>query len=632
MNLIVGNIPKSDDILIINFNPWASQTPQSLITDFFAQVSDTIKPYNKSFSKLAVHYAKKLIDSSDEGLTSKLFGSISGHEQSLQQISDEIDRSLKKLNKKLIITIDDIDRLNYIEISEVFKLVRNTANFHNTVFILLYDRNYVASAIGALNDANSDLFLEKIIQLEISLPICDSKIIKTMLKNGLKERFMGLDDQVIERATSGAISFTHNYVEDWITNVRDVNRLLNSLQLNYSDLGNEVDFRDFFKLEILRLKLPNIYNLIKQSSHIYLKSVDISDKRYVLEFKKEDEKGDQFLISKKAKELYNDDTGRIDAFLGDLFIDKHRTKTFGSLSVLYPSNFNRYFRYSVSDNELSEIEFSNARRAGLEEMKSKIDVWVEKSLVEQVLRKFKEIHLYDSEDDRNLIINSIFYFANKPRKGLFGRSLIIGYDDYDLRHKLRLYSKTDKDKYRTDFISIVNEVNKVFSQELVFLHSLIEDSSDDCIISKVDLQKLLIEKLTLLSAFVDKVGDEFWALYRLIKIKIWQDEGGGVKRSAVVSIPELQLVFRKVVERIHIDEILQNLIDYNHRSEDERYKLVNINLINEIWGTKEEFYKYLTEVTHENAKYLEEFIRFYNKFDEVEFKTYIDFPLTVIPK
>jgi len=47
----------------------------------------------------------------------------------------EINDSLKKINKKIVIFIDDLDRLDKEEVVEVIRLIRNTANFHNTFFV-----------------------------------------------------------------------------------------------------------------------------------------------------------------------------------------------------------------------------------------------------------------------------------------------------------------------------------------------------------------------------------------------------------------------------------------------------------------------------------------------------------------
>ena len=48
----------------------------------------------------------------------------------------------------IIVLIDDIDRLDKYEIQAIFKLVKLTADFVNTIFVLAFDKFIVADALG----------------------------------------------------------------------------------------------------------------------------------------------------------------------------------------------------------------------------------------------------------------------------------------------------------------------------------------------------------------------------------------------------------------------------------------------------------------------------------------------------
>jgi predicted KAP-like P-loop ATPase len=77
--------------------------------------------------------------------------------------------------------MDDIDRLDKEEIQAIFRLVKLTADFPNTVYILSCDIERVAEALAeryGSKDAGKS-FLEKIIQLSLPLPsLTPSKLIK----------------------------------------------------------------------------------------------------------------------------------------------------------------------------------------------------------------------------------------------------------------------------------------------------------------------------------------------------------------------------------------------------------------------------------------------------------------------
>ena len=62
------------------------------------------------------------------------------------------DKSLKD-DLKIIVTIDDIDRLTKEEIIAVFQLVKNLADFPNTVYLLAFDYDIVTKALEEVHHA-----------------------------------------------------------------------------------------------------------------------------------------------------------------------------------------------------------------------------------------------------------------------------------------------------------------------------------------------------------------------------------------------------------------------------------------------------------------------------------------------
>ena len=77
-----------------------------------------------------------------------------------------------------------------------------------------------------------------------------------------------------------------------------------------------------------------------------------------------------------------------------------------------------------------------------DEFNSHIFKWVEKGLTIEVANRFEQIKSFDSREDFEKIINSIFYFANLKGEAThywFGN--IIGYNGKDILEKLDNYEK-----------------------------------------------------------------------------------------------------------------------------------------------------------------------------------------------
>ncbi|RZJ48939.1 MAG: hypothetical protein EOO44_19240, partial [Flavobacterium sp.] len=101
----------------------------------------------------------------------------------IEKLKARIEKLLKENQKKVVIFIDDIDRLEKNEIHSIFRLVKLTGDFAYTTYVLSFDENMVASAIAERfgeGDQKAGLsFLEKIIQIPLKLPLAQKTALIT---------------------------------------------------------------------------------------------------------------------------------------------------------------------------------------------------------------------------------------------------------------------------------------------------------------------------------------------------------------------------------------------------------------------------------------------------------------------
>src|SRR5690606_29162860 len=122
------------------------------------------------------------------------------------------------------------------------------------------------------NSYDSDRYLEKIFQVEISLPLFE----KSMLIKVFLESIKSISGQMHDAALYSELAKNEyqSLVTDWLDHIRDVSRIANALALNLKGLINEVDHTDFILLELLRMKYPLIYVNIFRSSNTILELSD----------------------------------------------------------------------------------------------------------------------------------------------------------------------------------------------------------------------------------------------------------------------------------------------------------------------------------------------------------------------
>ena len=56
---------------------------------------------------------------------------------------EKLQEGISAIGKKIVVLIDDLDRLTVDEIMEVLKLITKNAAFKDTVFITTYDKKYI---------------------------------------------------------------------------------------------------------------------------------------------------------------------------------------------------------------------------------------------------------------------------------------------------------------------------------------------------------------------------------------------------------------------------------------------------------------------------------------------------------
>src|SRR5436853_7746307 len=90
----------------------------------------------------------------------------------IDALKSRFENALANSSKRIVVMMDDIDRLDKAEIHTVFRLVKLLGDFPNTTYVLFFDEKRVAEALGEkyVGVAGGKSFLEKIIQVPLSLP------------------------------------------------------------------------------------------------------------------------------------------------------------------------------------------------------------------------------------------------------------------------------------------------------------------------------------------------------------------------------------------------------------------------------------------------------------------------------
>ncbi|MGC5055006.1 KAP family P-loop NTPase fold protein [Micromonospora sp. DT48] len=274
VNMIGEALRREPALPVIEFNPWMFSGTDELIQTFFRELAAQMRLKDPKVAAIAESvntYADLLSPVEALPVVGAWFSRFRGaakviaeyQEKRQGSIADQrhkLSAELAKLDRPIVVVIDDIDRLESTEIRDIFKLVRLTASFPNVVYILAFDRIRVEAA---LNQSGFDgrAYLEKIIQLGIDVPSVPNSVLLRLLGESLQEAVAELD--VLERFDEDAWpDVLMEIVRPLITNMRDVARYCAAVRATSRTLGSQIELVDVLALEAVRVFLPDVFHLV----------------------------------------------------------------------------------------------------------------------------------------------------------------------------------------------------------------------------------------------------------------------------------------------------------------------------------------------------------------------------------
>lgn len=260
---------EDDGINIVEFNPWLVNNDEALLREFFTTImsdpEQKIKDAFKKYGSLAIYASKTIVNAVVPSLGSRiaeLLGvakdTILNQDATLGDLKKKASEAIKDSGRHLVIIIDDVDRLDKEELHSVLRLIRQVADFDNCIYIVAMDVDMVAKSIsdyhgsGSVQDGRK--FLDKIVQVPITLPQISSV---DMLKFISQELALSFDDLLVEQVeeiTEVLIPFIGTY--------RDLKRYCNQMKFVYPHLKGEVNTKDLFLLEAIKMVNAEAYQRI----------------------------------------------------------------------------------------------------------------------------------------------------------------------------------------------------------------------------------------------------------------------------------------------------------------------------------------------------------------------------------
>ena len=279
MNLTADILCSNDSVTVVEFNPWlfsgAEQLAENLLAELShqlagektgkekfksvaKQVTQTLQKYSKAFGALrAVPVVGTVVDAASQALDGAAV--LLSRDESLDSLRREAVKALETLTDlpgRVVVLVDDIDRLTRAETRDLFRTVRLSASFPNVVYLLCLDQQVVAAALDEEGFSGQD-YLEKILTFTCRVPKLADHQVSVLFVDGLNEILGPGDTHPDDLAL-----FSEAYpriLRPLIRTMRDAKRVLTALPLTRRLIGNELPEMEIVVMETLRTLYPQLH-------------------------------------------------------------------------------------------------------------------------------------------------------------------------------------------------------------------------------------------------------------------------------------------------------------------------------------------------------------------------------------
>lgn len=287
----IGNLTENHDTnekpIIVSFNPWNYSDQVQLTTQFFKTIMVSLgkKDNNKNLQKIGdalqnyagiLEYAtyipvagsgiklgKSLLDGAGKAVSKKAIAN-----DSLENRKSVVWKALETQNQKIIIVIDDIDRLTNSQIRLIFQLVNSLAGFPNMIYLLSFDKEVVVRALSEEQKCNGEEYLEKIIQVPFEIPEANKALIDEVFCKRVADILFFNKNQDVTFDREHWQRVFPTCISPFLNTMRDVNRIINTFKFKYNLMKEEINATDLLAITTLQICAGEIYDWIYKKANL----------------------------------------------------------------------------------------------------------------------------------------------------------------------------------------------------------------------------------------------------------------------------------------------------------------------------------------------------------------------------
>lgn len=476
---IMGDNGLLDNYVIVNFDPWKYDDEKIILKAFLNEILSNINYSGDDGAKEALikGVIGVIFDSKVVGLSNLLNQELSKLD-SESEMSNIVNNYLVKNDKKMLIIIDNLDRIDVEKAFFLIKCIDSIIKFKRTINVLLYDEDILNEILNQRFN-NGKKYMNKLVQLKIDVPEVDTDTLNS-IKEKIANNLLVNGQPFIDFINKEQYEFD---------NIRELKRYINSIVSSnvYSELM--LDNNDDSNLRYIKSVCPKLYYKIWENKNFFI----TYDRRY-----------DYDIYTWDYKKLNNDTK----EFFEALFKNNNYKKYIPILIKMFPSvknyskknnPFSEHINESLYNESVIKCKICNARYFDLYFTREENDFIRLNKDVERLI-----CTINDKEEFEKVFIDLVSSYNSDELK-VFAEIL-----------NINLFKISDNKIL--EVILCLYKSDKLFKDRILFFE--LDSYQRFCIII-ADLLSKITEKE--FEKFVKEVHQDYRNLHLIYKIKYWVD-------------------------------------------------------------------------------------------------------------
>jgi hypothetical protein len=276
--------------VVVHFNPWLIGDRDALLRQFLSSIAKAVKltdhaKEGKRVAKELKTYAKafdvlKLIPGAEPwaSIVKSVMESVGDAGEAafdyktpdIEARKQALEQALQRFPRRIVVLIDDLDRLYSAEVYEMVRIVKAVGDLPNVGYVLAWDEKFVSAALEKLNVPYAAAYLDKVVQVRLPVPQLSFAQRVEQMNQGLarlpsearKTYFPNGDDR------HGLVF--HHGLSELMEHPRDVVRLFDVVVSIEPDLRGEVHLADLIGLAALMTKALPVFSLMRRTPQAFV--------------------------------------------------------------------------------------------------------------------------------------------------------------------------------------------------------------------------------------------------------------------------------------------------------------------------------------------------------------------------